>query len=52
VIQHEVPDAEDQRVQLVIMTHSAPTGNFRSACERLNQLASVSPPCVYYPVED
>ncbi|NBO92713.1 MAG: homoserine dehydrogenase [Planctomycetia bacterium] len=52
VIQHEVPDAEDQRVQLVIMTHNSPTGNFRAACERLNQLSCVSGPCVYYPVED
>jgi len=53
VIQNEVPDStEDQRVQLVIMTHNALTGHFRAACRRLNELRCVSAPCVYYPVED
>jgi homoserine dehydrogenase len=53
VIQNEVPDsAEDQRVQLVIMTHNSLTGHFRAACRRLNELRCVSGPCVYYPVED
>ena len=33
VIQHEVPDEpRGQRVQLVIMTHTAATGHFRGAC--------------------
>jgi homoserine dehydrogenase len=53
VIQHEVPDeAEGQRVHLVIMTHTAQTGDFRTACERLNRLECVAGPAVYYPVED
>ncbi len=53
VIQHEVPDdAEGQRVHLVIMTHSALTGNFRAACDRLDQLTSVASPSVHFPVED
>jgi homoserine dehydrogenase len=53
VIQHEAPDeAEGQKVQLVIMTHTSPTGKFRAACEQIGQLKSVGGPCVYYPVED
>jgi homoserine dehydrogenase len=53
VIQHEVPDdAEGQRVHLVIMTHSALTGNFRSACTSLDRLSSLAAPAVHFPVED
>jgi homoserine dehydrogenase len=53
VIQHEAPDeAEGQRVHLVIMTHAALTGNFRAACERLSQLASIAGPAAHFPVED
>ena len=53
VIQHESPDrSEGQRVQLVVMTHNAATGRFRTACERIDQLGVIGGPCVYYPVED
>jgi homoserine dehydrogenase len=53
VIQHEIPDeAEGQRVQLVIMTHTASLGSFRAACARLDHLACVGAPSVHYPVED
>jgi homoserine dehydrogenase len=53
VIQHEAPDeVEGMRVQLVIMTHTAPTGAFRSAAKDLNRLAWLAAPCVYYPVGD
>ena len=53
VIQHEVPDeAEGQRVQLVIMIHTAPTGAFRDAVTRIDQLRFLSGPSVYYPVAD
>jgi homoserine dehydrogenase len=53
VIQHEAPDeAEASRVQLVIMTHTAPTGAFRAAAAGLGRLACVAAPCVYYPVGD
>jgi homoserine dehydrogenase len=53
VIQHEVPDEEEgQRVHLVIMTHTAQTGNFRAACEELNRLGHVGAPAAYYPVGD
>jgi homoserine dehydrogenase len=53
VIQHEVPDEpEGERVQLVIMTHTALTGNFRAACTRLDRLGCVAAPSVHYPVAD
>ncbi len=53
VIQHEATDeAEGQRVQLMIMTHTASLGSFRTACERLDKLSSVAAPSVHYPVED
>jgi homoserine dehydrogenase len=53
VIQHEAADEDEgSRVQLVIMTHTAPTGSFRAAAAEMNQLKRVSPPCVYYPVGD
>ena len=56
VIQHEVPDLpegrEEQRAHLVIMTHTASTGHFRAACERLDKLPFLSGPAAYYPVED
>jgi homoserine dehydrogenase len=52
VIQHEAPEEDGERVQLVIMTHTAPTGAFRLAATKLDRLACVSGPCVYYPVGD
>jgi homoserine dehydrogenase len=53
VIQHEVPDEpESEKVQLVIMTHTALTGHFRAACSRLDLLRFVGAPSVYYPVGD
>ena len=53
VIQHEAPDEEEgNRVHLVIMTHTAPTGNFRTAAAQLDRLEHVAAPCVYYPVGD
>jgi homoserine dehydrogenase len=53
VIQHEAPeDHEGGRVHLVIMTHTALTGDFRAAVVELDQLDCVVPPSVYYPVGD
>lgn len=53
VIQHEAPDeAEGQRVHLVIMTHTASTGNFRAACDKLDRLTHLGGPVVHFPVED
>ncbi|MFO0841888.1 MAG: homoserine dehydrogenase [Gemmataceae bacterium] len=53
VIQHEAPDeAEGQRVHLVIMTHTAPTGQFRAACDKLDRLTHLAGPAVHFPVED
>jgi homoserine dehydrogenase len=53
VIQHEAPeDHEGGRVHLVIMTHTAQTGDFRAAVAELDRLDRLSPPSVYYPVGD
>lgn len=53
VIQHEAPEGhEGQRVTLVIMTHAAPTGDFRAAVTDIDQLDFILPPSVYYPVGD
>lgn len=53
VIQHEAPeDHEGGRVHLVIMTHTALTGDFRAAVTELDRLDRVAPPSVYYPVGD
>jgi len=53
VIQHEAAEEiEGTRVQLVIMTHTAPVGNFRTAAARMEDLRSVAAPAVYYPVGD
>jgi len=53
VIQHEAPDeAEGERVQLVIMTHTAATGPFRAAAADMERLGCVAAPAVYYPVAD
>jgi homoserine dehydrogenase len=53
VIQHEAPDEPTgERVQLVIMTHTAPTGDFRAACARLDHLACLASPHVHFPVAD
>ncbi len=53
VIQHEAPDdVENQSVPLVIMTHTAATGNFRAAVTNIDQLANVAASSVYFPVAD
>jgi homoserine dehydrogenase len=53
VIQHEaLEDHEGDAVPLVIMTHTALSGNFRSSLTEINRLSSVAAPCVYYPVAD
>jgi homoserine dehydrogenase len=53
VIQHEAPEGhEGERVGLVIMTHTAPTGAFRAALGEIDRLSCVMAPGVYYPVGD
>jgi homoserine dehydrogenase len=53
VIQHEAPDeTEGQRVQLVIMTHTALTGSLRTAVTQIDRCGFLSGPSVYYPVAD
>jgi homoserine dehydrogenase len=53
VIQHEALDGpEGDVVPLVIMTHTAPTGNFLAAVAELDRLTCVTAPSVYYHVDD
>jgi homoserine dehydrogenase len=53
VIQHEAPDEDEgENVILVIMTHTALTGNFRSAVSEIDGLNCVTAPSVFYPVAD
>ena len=53
LIQHEaVEEHVDEVVPLVIMTHYAPTGTFRTAVERINTLTGVVKPGVFYSVDD
>jgi homoserine dehydrogenase len=53
VIQHEaLDDHEGDCVPLVIMTHTALTGNFRAAVATIDGLGCVNAPCVYFPVAD
>jgi homoserine dehydrogenase len=53
VIQHEaLEEHEGDTVPLVIMTHTALTGDFRSAVAGIDRLGCVAAPSVYYPVAD
>jgi homoserine dehydrogenase len=53
VIQHEAQEGHQGGVvPLVIMTHYAETGRFRSALAKINALPGVVPPGVYYSVDD
>jgi len=53
VIQHEALDGhEGQFVPLVIMTHTALTGDFRAAVASIDGLTSTGAASVYYPVAD
>ena len=53
VIQHEaVEGPEGDIVPLIIMTHTAPTGNFTATLAQFDRLESVTAPSVYYPVGD
>ncbi len=53
VIQHEALDGPDgDIVPLIIMTHSAPTGNFLATLGEFDRLDCVTAPSVYYPVGD
>jgi homoserine dehydrogenase len=53
VIQHEALDEhEGDTVPLVIMPHTALTGDFRAAVEEIARLSFLKGPCVYYPVAD
>jgi homoserine dehydrogenase len=53
VIQHEaLEEHEGDTVPLVIMTHAALTDDFRAAASRIDQVAQVTAPSVFYPVAD
>jgi homoserine dehydrogenase len=53
VIQHEALDEhEGDTVPLVIMTHTALTGNFRAALAGIDSMGCVNAPSVYFPVAD
>lgn len=53
VIQHEALDErEGDIVPLVILTHTAATGRFRAAAERMATLRGVTAAAVYYSVAD
>jgi homoserine dehydrogenase len=53
LIQHEAAEEhEGVKVQLVIMTHTVPTGAFRASVAAIDRLSCVTPPTVYYPVGD
>ena len=53
MIQHEaLEEHAGQAVPLVIMTHTALTGEFRTAVADIDRLKCVVAPSVYYPVAD
>jgi len=55
VIQHEAlehGDEETEIVPLIIMTHTAPTGDFTATIAEFDRLNCVVGKCVYYPVGD
>jgi homoserine dehydrogenase len=53
VIQHEaLDDQEGDTVPVVIMTHTAVSGDFRAAVAEIDRLGCVTAPSVYYPVAD
>ena len=51
VMQHEaLDDQQGSTVPLVIMTHSAPTGNFTAAIAALDALDCIAAPTVFFPI--
>jgi homoserine dehydrogenase len=53
IIQHEaLEEHEGDTVPLVIMTHTALTGDFRAAVAEIDRLDCTTAPSVYYPVAD
>jgi homoserine dehydrogenase len=52
VIQHEpLDEATTSPLPLVIMTHTAETGKFRRAVEKINTLSTISEPATFYSVD-
>ena len=53
VVQHEAPEGGNgESVPLVIVTHYAATGRFRTALEKINRLPTTAAPAVFYSMGD
>ena len=52
LVQHEAAEEGGGPVPLVVVTHYAATGRFRRAIERINALASVAAPAVFFSMGD
>lgn len=52
VVQHEATEGDGPPVPLVIVTHYAETGRFRTALARINSLSTLAAPAVCYSMDD
>ena len=52
LVQHEAAEEGGGPVPLVIVTHYAATGHFRTALEKINKLSTVAAPAVFFSVGD
>jgi homoserine dehydrogenase len=52
VVQHEAPEGNGGPVPLVIVTHYAETGRFKSALAKIKRLAAVAAPAVFFSMGD
>jgi homoserine dehydrogenase len=52
LVQHEAAEEGGGPVPLVIVTHYAATGRFRRALEKINRLATVAAPAVFFSMGD
>lgn len=52
LVQHESAGESGGPVPLVVVTHSAPTGRFRKAIERINKLSTTAAPAVFFSMGD
>jgi homoserine dehydrogenase len=52
VVQHEAAESGGSPVPLVLVTHYAETGRFKTALKKINALATVAAPAVYFSMGD
>jgi homoserine dehydrogenase len=52
VVQHEAAENDGGPVPLVIVTHYAETGRFKTAIARINAMATVASPAVFFSMGD